>query len=341
MDASALTRTELPLIAAGVSLQECGAEFSETLNFAQWLDVGAMLKRVERSCQWWIGDWLRFGGHKWGDKYEAAAERLGMKPHTLKCYKSVAEQYPQLSTRIDNLPFSHHQIAAPLPPKKRARLLQQAADEGWSRSRLRSEILPSTPNLSTVADGEENPPGNPRVVESVCELIGHKFGTVYADPPWQYGNQATRASTDDHYGTLSIDELCALPVSQCVDDDAHLHLWTTNGFLPDSFRVMQAWGFEYRSCFVWVKPQMGIGNYWRVSHEFLLLGIRGDAKQFKVKNLKSWGEYKRGRHSAKPEAIRGIIETTSPGPYLELFGRRAVNGWTVMGNQINAQQRFD
>lgn len=176
--------------------------------------------------------------------------------------------------------------------------------------------------------------GETRAVNFLTDLDGEKFGCIYADPPWKYGNQGTRAATDNHYLTLSVDELCEWPIKDYVADDAHLHLWTTNAFLPGSFKLIEAWGFEYRSCFVWVKPQMGIGNYWRVSHEFLLLGIRGNAKRFRNKSLMSWGQYGRAKHSAKPEEIRGMIEKASDGPYLELFGRKQVDGWTVLGNKI-------
>lgn len=172
------------------------------------------------------------------------------------------------------------------------------------------------------------------VTDSLESLTGQKFGAIYADPPWRYGNQATRASTDNHYPTMSVDELCEMPVAELVADDAHLHLWTTNAFLPESFRVIEAWGFEYRSTFVWVKPQLGIGNYWRVSHEFLLLGVRGDALCFAEATHRSWAEYDRTRHSSKPEQLRGVIERVSPGPFLELFGRFSVPGWTVFGNQV-------
>lgn len=171
-------------------------------------------------------------------------------------------------------------------------------------------------------------------VTQLSELGDKKFGTIYADPPWKYGNQSTRASTDNHYSTMSVDELCDMPVADYAADDAHLHLWTTNAFLPEAFRVITAWGFEYRSCYVWVKPQMGIGNYWRVSHEFLLLGIRGKAKRFLNHSQPSWGQFDRTKHSAKPEEIRQIIEYVSPGPFLEMFGRRLAPGWTVLGNQI-------
>lgn len=172
-------------------------------------------------------------------------------------------------------------------------------------------------------------------VSDLALLPKNHFGCVYADPPWQYGNQGTRASTDNHYNTMSIADLCAMPIAELVADDAHLHLWTTNAFIREAFTVIEAWGFEYRSMFIWVKPQMGIGNYWRVSHEIMLLGIRGDAKRFNDKSLKSWVSAERKKHSSKPECVREMIEKASSGPYLELFGRKQTKGWTVFGNQVS------
>lgn len=166
---------------------------------------------------------------------------------------------------------------------------------------------------------------------------GRKFGCIYADPPWLYDNQGTRAATtttEKKYYSLTIDELCSMPVRSLAADDCHLHLWTTNGFLFECPRIFKAWGFEFRSSFVWVKPQMGIGNYWRNSHEFLLTAIRGDAKRFNDHSLKSWASYDRGAHSSKPEQLRRDIERASSGPYLELFGRHTSPGWSVWGNQI-------
>lgn len=181
------------------------------------------------------------------------------------------------------------------------------------------------------------------VTDDLQSLIdaGLKFGTIYADPPWRYSNTSTRANVEGLYaGTMSAAEVCNMPVKELAADDAHLHLWTTNAFLREAFDVIDAWGFEYRSLFVWCKPQMGIGNYWRVSHEFLLLGIRGDAKRFAEHNHMSWGVIDRGEHSAKPDEVRGIIEKVSPGPFLELFGRQPIAGWQVFGNQVDTQRLF-
>jgi N6-adenosine-specific RNA methylase IME4 len=170
--------------------------------------------------------------------------------------------------------------------------------------------------------------------------VGAKFGCIYADPPWLYGNQATRGATDNHYPTMTLDAIAAEPVAELAAEDCHLHLWTTNGFLPDAFRVIEAWGFAHKSCLVWVKPQMGLGNYWRVSHEFLLLGVRGKCP-FLDRALRSWIEARRTQHSEKPDVVRAMIEKASPGPYLELYGRKAVDGWTVYGNEVRQQEAED
>lgn len=165
---------------------------------------------------------------------------------------------------------------------------------------------------------------------------GKTFGTIYADPPWAYGNQGTRAATGNHYVTMSVADICALPVTGLVAENAHCHLWTTNAFLREAFDVLAAWGFTYKSCFVWCKNQIGIGNYWRVSHEFMLLGVKGRAP-FNDKSLSSWLATDRLGHSTKPEAVRSLVERASPGPYLELFARKASRGWAAWGNEVKRE----
>lgn len=162
---------------------------------------------------------------------------------------------------------------------------------------------------------------------------GKKFSTIYADPPWKYSNQATRSATNNHYDTMTVEDISNLPISELTTENAHLHLWTTNAFLFEAKTIIESWGFEYKSCFVWVKPQMGIGNYWRVSHEFMLFGLKGK-QPFLDRGQMSWKELDRTKHSKKPEEIAQAIEKTSPGPYLELFGRQTRENWTVWGNEI-------
>jgi len=134
---------------------------------------------------------------------------------------------------------------------------------------------------------------------------------------------------------LSVDQVTALPVADLAAERAHLHLWTTDRFLRESLGVLDAWGFKYESCLVWVKPPPGPGDYWRVSHELLLLGVLGGLP-FADRGCRSWVEAPPSRHSEKPAVVRSLVESVSPGPYLELFGRRPVAGWTVYGDRTYA-----
>lgn len=160
------------------------------------------------------------------------------------------------------------------------------------------------------------------------------FATIVADPPWQYDNKATRGAAEDHYPTMSIEELCALPVSEWTAEQAHLYLWTTNGFLRESFEVLDAWGFTYKTTLVWVKPQIGMGNYFRSSAEYVLFGVKGKLRTRDC-NQRNWFEAPRTRHSAKPGLFFDLVEKVSYPPYLEMFARqRRLNPeWDFWGNE--------
>jgi len=182
-----------------------------------------------------------------------------------------------------------------------------------------------------------SPDKPPAICSSLNDLIvrGCKFGTVYADPPWPHDNTSSRGAAQNHYPTPSLEFISSLPVAALTTENAHLHLWTTNAFLRESLDLIRAWGFAYKSCLLWLKPQLGMGNYWRVSHEFLLLGVRGNLT-FSDHSIRSWHVKPRTVHSRKPFLFRGLIEQVSPGPYLELFGRveHPNTDWTVFGNQV-------
>jgi len=174
-------------------------------------------------------------------------------------------------------------------------------------------------------------------VSDLQELIdaGIRFPTIYADPPWAYANRSARGAAANHYQVLPFDELAELPVETLAERRAHLHLWATSSFLGEALSLIEAWGFRYRSSFVWVKDKIGCGNYWRLAHEFLLLGVRGNLP-FRERSQRSWVLATRYRHSHKPAIVRSTIERVSPGPYLELFGREQIpdSDWTVFGNQV-------
>ena len=185
---------------------------------------------------------------------------------------------------------------------------------------------------SLKVNGGASEPGRTNCLETLLRE-NRKFGTIYADPPWHYANAASRGAAENHYRTMDIEAIAGLPIAQLAADQAHLHLWTTNAFLFEAQRVIEAWGFVYKSCLIWIKPQLGNGNYWRVSHEFLLLGVRGNLT-FTDKTQQSWLCAERSQHSVKPKIFRKLVEQVSPGPRLELFARAQADDWTTWGDQI-------
>ena len=169
---------------------------------------------------------------------------------------------------------------------------------------------------------------------------GRKFSTIVADPPWRHDNQASRASASNHYPTMSLEEICHEPLAELATKNAHLHLWATSPLLPEALTVMESWGFTYKSSCCWLKPQIGMGNYWRICHEFLLLGVRGKLS-FLDHAQRSCLAADRTKHSAKPPEFRELVEKVSPGPYLEMYGRTPPlnSHWTVFGNELSPEER--
>ncbi|MDE1149651.1 MAG: MT-A70 family methyltransferase [Azospirillaceae bacterium] len=175
-----------------------------------------------------------------------------------------------------------------------------------------------------------------------------RFATVLADPPWRFVNRTGKMAPEHHrlsrYGTMSVEEICALPVEQTLADTAHLYLWVPNALLPEGLQVLQAWGFQYKTNLVWHKLRKdggsdgrGVGFYFRNVTELILFGVRGknartlDPGRTQVNYL---GTRKR-EHSRKPDEQYELIEACSPGPYLEMFARGARRNWTVWGNQAD------
>lgn len=160
------------------------------------------------------------------------------------------------------------------------------------------------------------------------------YRTLVVDPPWRYDNASTRGAAEDHYATMTVRELKQLDVGSWVAPGGHVYLWTTTNFIDRSFSLLAAWGFEYVTNLVWVKPQMGMGNYFRVSHEHILFGIKPPRERTRNKSTMSWFEAPRTKHSAKPEAFYDLVENSSHPPYLDVFSRRQgrLNGeWDAWG----------
>lgn len=156
------------------------------------------------------------------------------------------------------------------------------------------------------------------------------FSTIVIDPPWQYGNTATRGAAEDHYPTMTYDQLAELELPAA--ENCHLYLWVTNNFLRDGLELCDVWGFEYKTLLTWVKPQMGMGNYFRSVTEHIIFGLRGSLPTAR-RDRTNVVNADRRRHSAKPDAFYDLVEEMSPGPYIDMFSRSRRMGWHTWGNE--------
>jgi N6-adenosine-specific RNA methylase IME4 len=175
------------------------------------------------------------------------------------------------------------------------------------------------------------------------------FRTVLADPPWRFTNRTGKVAPEhrrlDRYSTLDLEQVCALDVASVTSGAAHLYLWVPNALLPDGLRVMEAWGFRYISNIVWAKRRKdggpdgrGVGFYFRNVTELILFGVRGSMRTLApARRQVNMIESRKREHSRKPDQQYDLIETCSPGPYLEMFARHPRQGWTAWGEEAAAE----
>ncbi len=174
---------------------------------------------------------------------------------------------------------------------------------------------------------------------------GRKFGTILADPPWQFANRTGKMAPEhkrlSRYATLGLDDILRMPVEAAAESQSHLYLWVPNALLPDGLRVLAAWGFEYKTNIVWHKIRKdggpdgrGVGFYFRNTTELVLFGIKGRLRTSAPgrSQVNFIGTQKR-EHSRKPDELYDIIQDCSPGPHLEMFARGQRANWVSWGNQ--------
>jgi len=172
-----------------------------------------------------------------------------------------------------------------------------------------------------------------------------RYAVLYADPPWHFEvyneESGIERAAGNHYPTMELAEICALSVADIATDDAILFMWTTAPHLGESFEVLEAWGFEYKSNAVWVKDKLGLGYYVRNRHELLLIATRGDFPCPQPANRPSSViEAPRREHSRKPNEAYALIERMYPElPKIELFARNTRPGWDAWGNEALPEQQ--
>jgi N6-adenosine-specific RNA methylase IME4 len=187
---------------------------------------------------------------------------------------------------------------------------------------------------------------NPIALDILRFVGDASYGTVLADPPWQFNNRTGKIAPEHHrlarYGTLTVEEIRSLPVSQVTAPTSHVYLWVPNAMLPEGLSVMAAWGFTYKSNIVWHKIRKdggpdgrGVGFYFRNVTELLLFGVKGRKARTLPPGRRqvNYLATRKREHSRKPDEQYEIIETCSPGPFLELFARGRRQGWSAWGSQ--------
>jgi N6-adenosine-specific RNA methylase IME4 len=172
-----------------------------------------------------------------------------------------------------------------------------------------------------------------------------RYKIIYADPPWDYENKSIGAQEDNYgaaainqYDTMTVDEICHIPVNDISDKDSVLFLWGTTPLLPESLEVMRSWGFKYKTAFYWRKiMSLGMGYWFRGQIEFMLIGIKGDIKAFHNQKPNIF-QSKADIHSRKPREIRGLIDSIADqfnlNPKIELFSRDKIEGWDSWGDEV-------
>jgi N6-adenosine-specific RNA methylase IME4 len=177
-------------------------------------------------------------------------------------------------------------------------------------------------------------------------LVGKHFACILADPPWQFINRTGKVAPEhrrlSRYGTLSLPQICGLPVQEVLAPISHLYLWVPNALLPEGIEVLRAWGFTYKSNLIWHKIRKdggsdgrGVGFYFRNVTELVLFGTRGKNARTLAPGRRqvNFLATRKREHSRKPDEIYPIVEACSPGPRLELFARGVREGWTTWGNE--------
>jgi N6-adenosine-specific RNA methylase IME4 len=190
----------------------------------------------------------------------------------------------------------------------------------------------------------------PKPADALLEFAGNRrFQTILADPPWQFQNRTGKVAPEhrrlSRYATMDLDEVAALPVASLAEDTAHLYLWVPNALLLEGVKVLEAWGFRYKTNLIWHKVRKdggpdgrGVGFYFRNVTEMILFGVRGKKARTLApgRSQVNFLATRKREHSRKPDEMYDLVESCSPGPYLELFARGTRPGWAMWGNQASS-----
>ena len=296
-------------------------EPARELEYDDWLEHGRTIGRVHEASLWWLGDWWRYGEHRYGDRARAV-DGLPWSFQTCMNAGWVAEQIGT-SRRREVLSWSHHAEVAKLEPTEQDVWLDQAEAQNWSHKELREELR-----------GRRSlDPPNPPEGQYRCIVI---------DPPWPVEKVVREARFHQgsalDYPTMELEQIEALPIPDlAADDGCHVYLWTTHRHLPNALALFDAWGVAYECSLTWCKPT-GVAPFsWLYDTEHVLFGRLGSLslQQLGLRLAIQGGDAKRA-HSVKPEEFYARVMAASPGPRLAMFERGEREGFVVWGDEVAA-----
>lgn len=192
----------------------------------------------------------------------------------------------------------------------------------------------------------------PTPADDLLAKANQRYATILADPPWQFQNRTGKMAPEHkrllRYPTMELKEIMEMPVAKLAAARSHLYLWVPNALLQEGLKVMEAWGFTYKTNIVWYKIRKdggpdgrGVGFYFRNVTELLLFGLRGSMRTLQPGRTQvNLISTRKREHSRKPDEIYDLIEECSPGPRLELFARFGREGWDQWGNEDVEQNSF-
>jgi N6-adenosine-specific RNA methylase IME4 len=184
------------------------------------------------------------------------------------------------------------------------------------------------------------------IARDLESLLPQQFGTILVDAPWRFANRTGKMAPEHRrlrrYATMTLEEIMELPVARIARPQSHLYLWVPNALLPEGIRVMERWGFTYKTNLVWLKVRRdggpdgrGVGFYFRNVTELCLFGVRGRLRTEQPgRRQVNFLQSRKREHSRKPDQLYDIIEACSPGPRIELFARQQRRDWTVWGDEL-------
>jgi len=313
-----------------------GTEIIRPSTKEEWLNYGEILKRVDEAKQWAIGDWLVDGKQHYGDGLYQEAERvLGIDTNYLMRFKRIAQTF-EISKRLLNLSFGHHFEVASIKQITEINGKLKISDKP-DTDKIQKFLVLAEKNAWSTRELREAVKQFKRRQEEEIRLANEpeKFSVILADPAWEYDfSRSDSRQIDNQYMPTSLEETKRLRIPAA--DNSVLFLWATSPKLKEALSLIESWGFDYKTCMVWIKDKIGMGYYARQKHELLLIAGRGNLQlPDEAKRPESVFFADRTTHSEKPIKVYELIENMYPEyKKLEMFARQQREGWEAWGDEI-------